>query len=295
MSRKLKHLTLKEIKERLKIEREIASSYRCLQLNYFEKEMPFAFDYERAKKDSVLITAAPQKGKTNTAKHIVEYILSKGDIVKVFDVSKAWHKSTMPTYQTIDGLDCRNSFMNPISISTIFDVSRLFPNLLPEFVSLIIGEDFQLISYLEEPLPYTIFYVLEECQLVTPKRLNSKRYQEEYRMVTVGGNADFKMRYIAISQRLADISTELISRTGQKYFGNHWEENDIKKLHSSLGKRWKLQETWEKFSELKVGQFMYCIDGNVENIIIPKFDKQFSPCYLEDKRSWLDKVLHAMF
>lgn len=248
--------------------------------------LAFTFDYEEALKRGCFISAMPQLGKSNLAKILVDYLMKQGCVVKVFDNSKVWYRSSVPTYQVIDTTHDEKIY-NPLSVSTIFDISRLYPDEFKSFVATVIGDDFHLVSRLppafnDKPLPFSIIYLIEEAQLLMPSgSLRASYAQETFRMVSVGAN--FNLRYIAITQRPADVSVKMISRTGLRYFGGAWEVNDLRKLRAYTG--WKFNETLSRFTSLKVGQFWYQKGRETRLIKTPLFKTDVTPVKYE-RRNW---------
>jgi len=254
-----------------------------IQRDSIVKPLPFPFDLNYFTETGLFLTSCPQHGKTNMAKWVVDYLMRCGWIVKVFDPSKAWLNSTIPTYQSVDNKATWQRLINPISISTVFDVARIYPQWIPEFCSLIIQQDFELISHLPYLLPWNIAYLFEECQFSMPSgSLRGTKYQEVLRVVSLGAN--FKLRYLAITQRPADTSTKMISRTGQKYVGCFFEDNDIGKLRKYFN--WKQKEAWENLSSLEKGEFYYGMRDKIEKIETPLFTKEREPQYLEKPSFW---------
>jgi len=212
----------------------------------------FPFSYREALERGTFISGMPKSGKTNLGKIIATQLLHCGYTVRCFDSSQAWLQSDIPYYVNI------NSFMDlgkadiPLEQSCVFDVSALLPEEQAVFTGEILDRDFEVAR--TEGLPNWTIYIIEEAQLVIPSgSLRSKYAQTTFRMVSVGRN--FKQRFIMLTQRPADIDVKALSRVGQAYIGQHWEENDIRKLSRLLG--YKFEECRRALSSLQLGEFVY--------------------------------------
>lgn len=230
----------------------------------------FPFSVREAKDRGTVITGMPKSGKTNLAKMLVHHMMSLGYNVKVFDPSQAWLKSSVPYYLVMDSfMEVQDqAVLSPIDKSIVYDISRMYPEEQKLFIGIVIDSDFDLIndrSLVDVPHQW-IIYVIEEAQMVIPSgSLRAKYAQQTFRMVSVGRN--FNQRYFLLTQRPADISVKALSRSGQSYFGQHWEENDIRKISRLLGDKWsdntptpksrKFNFVREILSGLKIGEFVY--------------------------------------
>ena len=79
-----------------------------------------------------------------------------------------------------------------------------------------------------------IIYVFEETQMLTPQgSLRSNEAQQVLRLMTTGRN--FKLGYIAVTQRAALCDTSVFELTFQKYFARMNGENDLRKVANYIG------------------------------------------------------------
>ena len=218
-------------------------------LNYNNVNIPFSF--REAISRGTFITGMPKSGKSNLGKIIAEHLLSKGITIKVFDPSQTWLSSSLPEYIRVwnNLQDCMDI---PLKNSIVFDTSRLYPQIQAEAIGMLVENDFQKI--LEGENSHSIIYFIEEAQLVLPSGALRARYSQQiFRMVSVGRN--FNQRYVLLTQRPADIDVKALSRSGQAYIGQHWEENDLRKLSRLLGE--KFEPCRQKLAELQLGEFIY--------------------------------------
>jgi len=227
-------------------------------INYYN--VPFPFSTRQAQKRGTAVTGMPESGKTNIAKIQMDYLMEKGFNIKVLDPSQAWLESTIPNYVEVNSFTDLTTVPNPLNKSVVYDISRMFPDEQKIFVGIIIEDDFQKlceIPNLREMSKYPsywIIYVIEEAQMVVPSgSLRANYAQQTFRMVSVGRN--FLQRYVLLTQRPADISVKALSRAGQIYFGQHWEENDIRKISRLLNIKYK--ECKPLLQSLQIGEFIY--------------------------------------
>ena len=97
------------------------------------KPSDFEIDVDEALRSGVFICGGKGTTKTNLAKIITDKLLRLGYVVKVFDVSKAWFKSSIPYVAEIT----TNIRMNSnLYRSVMFDLSRLLPKDAKRFISL---------------------------------------------------------------------------------------------------------------------------------------------------------------
>jgi len=233
---------------------------------YGDKHFPFS--EREARLRGTLVTGMPQSGKTNLVKMLADYLMNKGYNIKVLDPSQAWLESTVPYFVELDDFLDLYTIPTTLDKSVVYDISRLYPDEQKIFIGIIIDADFNLLANMDldfnNPFEWVI-YIIEEAQMVIPSgSLRAKYSQQTFRMVSVGRN--FNQRYFLVTQRPADVSVKAISRAGQCYFGQHWEENDIMKISRFLGNisnstptpsRNKFNMTRELLSSLKIGEFVY--------------------------------------
>ena len=263
-------------------------------INYYN--IPFPFSTNEAESRGTAITGMPKSGKSNLAKIIVDYMMGKGYNFKILDPSQTWLGSTVPYYVEVNSFTDLTTVPAPLYKSVVYDTSRMLPDEQKIFVGILIENDFQQIceipnlKELAQYPNYWIIYVIEEAQMVVPSgSLRATYSQQTFRMVSVGRN--FLQRYILLTQRPADISVKALSRAGQMYFGEHWEENDIRKLSRLLNIKYK--ECKPLLQNLQIGEFIYLnpYDKMTVKIRSPEFTMKVKQINLMEtmkpkKQSW---------
>jgi len=163
------------------------------------KPSDFEIDVNEALRSGVFICGGKGTTKTNLAKIITDKLLRLGYVVKVFDISKAWLKSSIPYVAEIT----TNIRMNSnLYRSVMFDLSRLLPKDAKRFISLILAKEWNM-------------------------QVNLTR------LMTTGRN--YNLGYIAITQRPALCDTSVFELTFQKYFARMNGENDLRKVANYIG------------------------------------------------------------
>lgn len=110
-----------------------------------------------------------------------------------------------------------------------------------------------------------ICFILEEVQNLIPSgSLRSTKNQEISRFVTQGRN--FGLSYIALTQRLASVDTNLVEISGLKFFAKTEGENSLRKI-----KAWLPKDVTRKLRDLTVGQFYKQHGSTVELVTTKKF------------------------
>jgi len=193
---------------------------------------------QRILDECCFISGGRKSGKTNLGILLVDQLLRNGVQVKIIDSSRQWLKrSSVPTY--IKVVSARASSYGLFAIwdlpnvwDCIYDCSRLTTRQLREFVSGMMQNDFQESVILDEQgVKVKACYVLEECQNLIPNSaLRSYSFQEISRFVTQGRN--FGLSYIALTQRLASVDSNLVEISGLKYFGKTEGDNNSARVDS---------------------------------------------------------------
>ena len=136
-------------------------------------------------------------------------------------------------------------------------------------------------------------YVLEECQNLIPNSaLRSYSFQEIGRFVTQGRN--FGLSYIALTQRLASVDSNLVEISGLKYFGKTEGDNNRRKA-----KAWLPREYLNKARDLKTGEFLQQYGSKITLEQVPLFQSISKPQpYVEPqeprKPSLMQRILRAV-
>jgi len=231
------------------------------------KPSDFEIDVNEALRSGVFICGGKGTTKTNLAKIITDKLLRLGYVVKVFDISKAWLKSSIPyVYEITMNIRMDTSLYR----SVIFDLSRLLPKDAKRFISLILAAEWDMQVRLTEQQRRWIVYVFEETQMLTPQgHLRSNEAQQILRLMTTGRN--YNLGYIAITQRPALCDTSVFELTFQKYFARMNGENDLRKVANYIGaKAYDLEK-------LRLGEFFYDKGSETKWITTEEFKAETVP------------------
>jgi len=203
------------------------------------------------------IAGGRKSGKTNLGILLVDQLLKNNVQVKVIDSSRQWMKrSSVPYYVKVALARVSNYGLFaiwdlPNVWDCVYDCSRLTTTQMREFVQGMMQHDFQEAVILDEQgVRVKACYVLEECQNLIPNSaLRSYSFQEISRFVTQGRN--FGLSYIALTQRLASVDSNLVEISGLKFFGKTEGDNNRRKA-----KAWLPKEYLNKARDLKTGEFL---------------------------------------
>lgn len=231
------------------------------------KPSDFEIDVNEALRSGVFVCGGKGTTKTNLAKIIADKLLRLGYVVKVFDISKAWLRSSIPYV-----VEITNNIRMDINLyrSVIFDLSRLLPKDVKRFITLILTKEWDMQVSLAEPQRKWIVYVFEECQMLTPQgSLRSNEAQQVLRLMTSGRN--YRLAYIALTQRPALCDTSVFELTFQKYFARMNGENDLRKVANYIGaKAYDLEK-------LRLGEFFYDRGAETKWIATKEFKAESKP------------------
>jgi len=250
--------------------------------------------------EGCFISGGRKSGKTNLGILLADKLLGNGVQVKVIDSSRQWLKrSSVPYY--IKVASARVSSYGLFAIwdlpnvwNCIYDCSRLTTAQLREYVQGMMQHDFQeaVISD-EKGFQVKACYVLEECQNLIPNSaLRSYSFQEISRFVTQGRN--FGLSYIALTQRLASVDSNLVEISGLKYFGKTEGDNNRRKARA-----WLPKEYLNMAKDLKTGEFLQQYGSKITSEKVPLFQSSRRPQpYIEPpkpkKASLLQRLARAV-
>jgi len=229
------------------------------------------------------ISGGRRSGKTNLGILLVDRLLKSDVQVKVIDSSRQWLKrSSIPYYMkvpsaTVSSYGLFAIWDLPNVWSCIYDCSRLTTAQLREFVQGMMQHDFQeAVALDEQGVHVKACYVLEECQNLIPNSaLRSLGFSEVSRFVTQGRN--FGLSYIALTQRLASVDSNLVEISGLKYFGKTEGDNNRRKA-----KAWLLKEYLDQARDLKTGEFFFQYGSKISLEKAPLFQSLRMPqLYIE--------------
>ncbi len=226
------------------------------------KPYEFQIDIQEALRSGVFICGGKGTTKTNLAKIIVDRMLKLGYVVKVFDISKAWLKSSIPYYVEVKtGFEIHDDLYQSI----VYDLSQLTPKKLKRFIARVLELEWNKQTNISEDQRKWIIYGFEETQMLTPQgSLRSNESQQTLRVMTSGRNYD--IGYIAITQRAALCDTSVFELSFQRYFARLDGANDKSKVSEYIG---SLAYALEK---LKIGEFMYDMGSVTKWITTKEFE-----------------------
>jgi len=244
------------------------------------------FDYiEAILREGCFVTGARGSGKSTLVMHLTSRLMAYGVKVKVVDSSRVWlKKSIVPYYVTVPSptLTKYHAVWNlPNAWNCIYDVSKLTVKELRAFTSGMMTIDFQDYVRLDE-LGFDVraCYILEECQNLIPSgSLRSGEFGEVSRFVTQGRN--YGLSYIAITQRLASVDTNLIEISGLHYFGKLDGDNNLRKAKAWLGKEWL-----ETVRDLDVSEFLVQYGSQIDKQRMPYY------CCLSKPRELTEEMVY---
>jgi hypothetical protein len=233
-------------------------------------------------KECAFVNGGRGSGKTNLSMLLTDILLKHGIQIKVIDSSRQWLKhSSVPVYIKVKRPYEYKYFAFydlPNVWNCIYDCSRLSTSELREFTTGMMANDFrEAVTLDEQGIHAKAVYVLEECQNLVPNgSLRANTFQEVSRFVTQGRN--FGLAYIAITQRLASVDTNLVEISGLKYFGKTEGENSVRKAKAWLPKEWVRQ-----LRDFKTGQFLMQYGSNISLEQTPLFRTVSEPVEYSDK------------
>lgn len=249
-----------------------------IQLEKQTKPYDFEIDLNEVKRSGVFICGGKGTTKTNLARIIVDKFLSCGYVVKVFDISKAWLKSSLPQFYEVKGT---HRIDIDIYQSVIYDLSRLTPKHVKKFITNVLAREWKIQVDLEEHQRKWIVYVFEEVQSLIPQgSLRSNEAQVVLRLLTSGRN--YNLGFVAITQRPALTDTSVFELCFQRYFARLDGQNDKTKVANYIGaKAYDLEK-------LKLGEFFYDKGDQTKWIQTEEFKAKMKPKKLEISQSLLE-------
>jgi len=246
------------------------------------------------------ISGGRRSGKTNLGILLVDQLLKSDVQVKVIDSSRQWLKrSSVPYYMKVElarvsSYGLFDIWDLPNVWNCIYDCSRLTTAQLREFVQGMMRHDFQEAVILDEQgVKVKACYILEECQNLIPNSaLRSYSFQEISRFVAQGRN--FGLSYIALTQRLASVDSNLVEISGLKYFGKLEGDNNLRKA-----KAWLLKPYLQQARDLAVGEFFHQYGSKITLEKVPLFQSLTKPqLYIEPpkprKPTLIERIVKAV-
>ena len=114
--------------------------------------------------------------------------------------------------------------------------------------------------------------------MIPNSALRSYSFQEISRFVTQGRN--FGLSYIALTQRLASVDSNLVEISGLKYFGKTEGDNNRRKA-----KAWLPKEYLNQAKDLKTGEFLQQYGSKITLEKVSLFQSPTEPqLYIEPQK-----------
>ena len=217
----------------------------------------FEIDVKELLRSGCIIIGGKGTAKSNLAMTITDMLMRIGVTVKVFDISKAWQRSSVPCV-----VEITNNIRMDINLyqSIVFDLCKLTPNDAKRFITLVLAKEWNMQTSLTEEQRKPIVFVFEECQLLTPNgSLRSNEAQQVLRLMSTGRN--FELGYLAISQRPTLVDPTVFELSFIRYFSRCDGFNDLKRIAEYIG-----SEKARQLQKLRLGEFMY--DRGIETKLI---------------------------
>jgi hypothetical protein len=234
-----------------------------IESEFVDVPQDFYFDVELGLEQGTFVSGGRGCGKSSLTKTIVDMFFKQGYVVRIFDNSQSWRRSSIANLAIIKPY---SNFEPQYNESYVFDISLLSLEQQKRFIENIVDNDFNYTASLNENERNWRVYVFEEAELLVGTHDHSKTI---LKLVATGRN--FKLSYIAVAQRFAMVSTNLISLSGQLYLGRMHEQNDLKKAYNWLGNITK------ELRKLDVGEFLRYGKGNVTKMAVELFATETKP------------------
>jgi len=234
-----------------------------VESEFVDVPQDFFFDVKLGLEQGTFISGGRGCGKSSLTKAIVDLFLKEGYVVVVFDNSQTWRRSSIPNLAVIKPY---SNFEPQYNESYVFDISLLNLEQQKNFIETVIDDDFNYTASLTENERNWRIYIFEEAELLVGTHDHSKTILS---LVATGRN--LRLSYVAVAQRFAMVSTNLISLCGQLYLGMMHEQNDLKKAYNWLGNDTK------ELAKLDVGEFLRYSKGNVAKMAVELFATETTP------------------
>jgi hypothetical protein len=234
-----------------------------VESEFVDVPQDFYFDLKLGLEQGTFVSGGRGCGKSSLTKTIVDMFFKQGYVVRIFDNSQSWRRSSIANLAIIKPY---GKFEPQYDQSYVFDVSLLSLEQQKIFIENIVDNDFNYTASLNENERNWRIYVFEEAELLVGTHDNSKKI---LRLVATGRN--LKLSYIAVAQRFAMVSTNLISLCGQLYLGMSHEQNDLKKAYNWLGNNTK------ELTRLDVGEFVRYSKGQITKMDVELFTTETKP------------------
>jgi len=251
-----------------------------------EKMIPL--DRKEALKSGVYTCATTGSGKSCIAMYtakklmaiteadniVIDNALVKKVIVVVFDPSGDWmERSTVPHVIRV-----KHKVRLPIpEESTIFDISGLGIKEHQEIVEQFCKDLLKHQSETPKELRNNYFLFFEEGQICFPQGiLTAKRYQNTAKMMSVGRNKIFKVRFMCITPFSSLIDKKAMRYMKQRYFGATDEPNDVEYITKFFPRK-NREDVAVTLGSFEAGEFIYKYGKKAQHIQIRPFDEMNPP------------------
>jgi hypothetical protein len=190
----------------------------------------------------IIITGVKQTGKTNTAMHLMRALMNsiahKNLEMRtvMFDTVLNWRYR----YDSVQYLDIEQYRILPTVLDLIVDIGYSDSNDTRNAIGQIIMNDFARKRAMKEKfngkVPYYDVYLIEEAQNCLGQFALTGEVGRFWLKI-ISECANYKMIFLFITQRLADVSTKVIERTRYFLLGATSGDNDLAKIRRMGGKK----------------------------------------------------------
>jgi ABC-type dipeptide/oligopeptide/nickel transport system ATPase component len=226
-------------------------------------------------------------GKTNTAMHIVHYLMSKAEykdgkiIIRLGDSANVWKLK----FDRIPYVDITKKPSIPDNEGTLLlDLGYLSNAKNVALLENLVKQDYyiqrELMDKNNGQTPIKRIYVFEEIQ-----NLFGSYKRSDFWLKIWSESRNYGQYFIGLAQRLSDVSTKIVERTKYMLIGSLSGDNDLGKVRRMFGK-----ETGERVINivmtLKRGEFLLIDKDNTDNslkIYFPKFEQNGKPYEYDNK------------
>jgi len=235
---------------------------------------PIPLDVKEALRSGLYACGTTGVGKSDVGMYAADKLMKEGVIVIVFDPSGDWiERSSIPVYTQPDknNWTWRGLFG---TTSIIFDMSKQTIQQQQEFVEWFCKTLLQVQSELKPTQRNHYFLIFEEAQVYFPEGcMRAKRYQETVKMMSVGRNKIYQVRFMCITQFSSMIDKKAMRYMKQRYFGATDEPNDVEYVTKFFPKKAR-EFIGSKLQGLVAGQFIYKYGKLTKLIYIEPFSTE---------------------
>ena len=238
-------------------------------------------------------------GKTNAAMHIVRYLMESMEykdgkmIIRIGDTVNVWKLG----FDKIPFIDVTKKPLVPEDEKTVLlDLGFLDGDKNVALLENLVGNDYysqrKLMDENRGQTPIKRIYVIEEAQ-----NLFGSFRRGGFWLKIWSESRNYGQYFIALAQRLSDVSTQLVERTKWLLIGSLSGQNDLAKIRGMFDKE-TAKRTISNIQSLRQGEFLFIDRENPESSIIitlTKFEQngipyEYSfnpPKYITSRRAFL--------